>query len=335
MTAPSAPWTVPVLSYPWPEAVSPLEHDEALRREELSWLAEFYAELPAADRERYGRQGLSLGAAAMFPYVGDLARMRPIARYMLWLAIWDDHHESGTAAELTAVCDRAVEIMRGAEPAADEAGPLRLLAVLRRELGDLPGFWTDRWIASFRACATHGLLAEAPFRQGLRRMPALAGLELIREYSIGLYPFFHMTDAARGRVLPDDLYHHPAVQRSLALLCRICTLQNDLYSLRKELDAPTSDLFNAVLLLQRERGGSLTEAITEVVAHHDRYVRELDSLLRHLSDLDPRLAAARPYVEQTTLIITGIDRWYRSPGTGRYRPDGFAQEVPRGAALPG
>ncbi|GLF93363.1 terpene synthase family protein [Streptomyces yaizuensis] len=324
------------LRYPWPERAGALERDPVLAAEEQSWYADHYADLPPADLARYRRQGLTRATASLFPDVTDRAVLRPLARFMIWLTVWDDQHESVPVPVLRSARDRAAEIMTGARPTAADPAHLRLLALAHRELREvLPAPWAERWASSFHDYATHGVLAEAPFRHGERSAPpSLACLELIREHSIGMYPYQDLIDASLGRPLPDDLLRHPAVRRARALTCRIATLQNDVHSLDKELDSHTSEIFNAVLLLRREQGCSLPEALTEVVALHDRYVTELDGLLRHLTDLDPRLADAVPWVERATWMITGLDRFYRWTGGRRYRPGGFVREVPRGAALP-
>ncbi|MER5784288.1 terpene synthase family protein [Streptomyces mobaraensis] len=318
---------VPELSYPFPTVVSPFETDESFH-DERDWYETYYGFLPEEDRAKYKEHDLAQGAAYMSPTVTDPARLRPMARWFVFLTQIDDYHEFHTVPELVAVRDRVRDILSGEEPHDGEPGYLRFLARMRAEFQEfMPYLWLERLAHSFHEFFTYGVMEEAPYKLGKRSgPPSLAHYLLIHEYSIAMRPYGDLVEPAMGGVLPDSVFRHPVVQRLRSLICRLMSVQNDLHSLAKE-EARPSECVNIVPVLCHELGCTRGEAVAEAVRILDSFSAEILALGRQLPDFGPHQEQVREYFRQMQLMVTGLERWYRYSRSTRYRIPGAFPDV--------
>lgn len=303
-------------TYPWAFIASPLV--DSLLEEEVVWYDTDYTFMSVATREKYKRHGLAAAAAYMSPTTTDVARLRPIARLMIWLTLFDDYYEFCPISELVPIRDHMVNILLGEEPRPDDIGMVRQAAQMTKEFKTfMPDFWIERLAHSFYRYVTYGLMAETPYKLAeIKRFPPLAILLPIREYSIAMYPYLDMLDPALGFTLPVHLHNHPVIQRFRAVIARLTVIQNDFASLEKE-KALAAEVLNIVLVVQHEYQISLKEAVEESLRIHDGYVKEVDALHAALPDFGACHKEVDSYISHMKLMLTGIGRWYEDV-TERY-----------------
>jgi hypothetical protein len=110
-----------------------------------------------------------------------------------------------------------------------------------------------------------------------------------------------------GIPLPPGLRSHHLVEAVTLLCCNIVCWSNDLFSLEKGL--PGGDTHNLVLVLQHERGCSLSEAIAEAAGIHNRDVVQFQELSGQL-EADPcRKVIAVPYIRALQNIVSANMDW--------------------------
>jgi hypothetical protein len=135
-------------------------------------------------------------------------------------------------------------------------------------------------------------------------------------------PFGDLIDPATNFALPVHIYEHPIIQRCKELLVLLIVIQNDLASLKKELEVGT-DFLNIIFILRNQYKLSYQEACTEAMRLHDEYAKELDDLHVSLPDFSPYQQETYNYVYHLKLQVSGCENWYYNSGTNRYENKGF------------
>ncbi|MER7044588.1 terpene synthase family protein [Streptomyces jumonjinensis] len=322
-------FSLPEFIYPFPTVVSPYENDPSFH-DESAWYDAYYSHHREEDLAKYRRQQLAQCAAYMSPTTTDKTHLRPMSRFLVWLTVIDDHCEFLSADEIAATRDRACAILLGADPRPDEIGYLRFLGLVREEFQEfMPYFWLERLAHSLYEYFTYGVMAEEPYKRGrIAGPPPLEIHELVHGYSIGMLPYGDMVEPGMGAALPVHVFEHGAIQRIRMLQCRLTVIQNDLYSLRKELVRP-SEMFNIVTIIRHETGCSLGEAIQESIRRMTAYADEMAVIGDHLPDFGPHQHLAEEYVHGLKLQITGMDRWYSHSASIRYVVGGIPEPIHR------
>lgn len=314
---------VPRCYYPWPTIQSPIAN--AFDEEEIEWLENDYNFIPEAGRNKIRRQFLSRVATYMNPTCDDLDRMRPCARLMDYITIFDDYFGLTPAKELKSIADRVYQVMLNEDPRPDEIGILRQMAQARKEWVEngMPKFYIERVARNFYEFIVYGMLEEVPFKQAEKRTyPLLAHYFSFRKYSIGMWPFGDLIDPAVNFALPVHIYNHPVIQRCREILSLIIVIQNDFASIKKEIEIE-AECMNIIFILRNQYKLSYEEACTEAVRLHDEYVRELDDLHKSLPDFGPYQEDVYNHVYHIKLQISGCENWYYNSGTARYQPKEF------------
>jgi hypothetical protein len=311
---------MPVLRYPWPTI--PPAHPEYFTEEEKNWLDTDYTFLPEEAVRKIKGHCLANGASYMAPTTTNTDHLRPIARFFLWLTLYDDYYELWPVKKLAIERDRIIDIILGETPKPNDTGLYRQAATFRDEfLAFMPHKWLERLARSMYRYTTYGIMEEYPYRIA-KRFPKSINLAYMREYTIGMYPYGDMIEPATNFALPDHIAEHPVIMRLRTLLCRILYVQNDWYTLEKEM-AMDSEVCNTILVLQHEQKISLEEAMAEALKIHDAYVQEMAVLQANLPDFGDYQTAVENYVYHITLNITGLNSWYNAM-TLRYIPSEFA-----------
>ncbi|KAF3999472.1 terpene synthase family protein [Glaciimonas immobilis] len=322
--------STPILTYPWPCITSSLE--DALLEEEITWLDSDYDFLSDAAREKYKQHDLANLAVFVMPYIRDYERLRPAARYVLWLSIFDDYYELCPVNELALIRDRYVNVILGKEPNSNDIGLLRQVAQFRKEvLNFMPSELLERVAMDFHDYVTYGMMEEYPLKLiKPKRYPSLIRLLSIREYAIGMYPYFHMVDLAISYALPRHIYIHPVIKHIKRLLSLILMIQNDFASLKRDAVRET-EIMNIVLVIQHENKISQEDAYFEAIRLHDAYVAEAVALHRNLPNFGSDHAATDDYICHMELTVASTNKFYYSVKTKRFAPYAYPEpeyEIP-------
>lgn len=230
-----------------------------------------------------------------------------------FLTLWIFHDEvmEGLGADAPAILEEAV---RGEPASRADVGPY-----VRgwRELGR--GFrarMSSAWLSRFGARFAEWLSsvdAEAGLaeRAAAGQAPSLDEYMAVREVNIGVLPTACWLEYALGDELDDAAMADPDLSLALRMACRIVTFQNDAIGLDKDAERGWP---NAVLSVAAERGCSLSAALGEIEAMHDRSVAELGGACERLSRRhgDPVSRWARDLCR----MVAGFARWHLT--TPRY-----------------
>lgn len=316
---------IPKCKYPWETIESPIAN--AFDEEEKSWYDNDYTFISEEGIKRCKPQFLSRVATYMNPTCNSIARMRPCARLMIYITIFDDFFGLTPADELQAQANRVYEVMMGDDPAPDEIGILRQMAQARKEwiANGMPQFWIERVSKNFYEFIVYGMKEEIPFKQAEKiTYPLLPHYFSFRKYSIGMWPYGDLIDPATNSPLPVHIYNHPVIQRCRELLSLVITIQNDFASLMKEIEIE-KECLNIIFILRHHENLSYQEACDKAMKLHDDYCQELDDLhksLHHLK-LGEFQEMAHDHVYHIKLQISGCANWYYNSGTKRYEHKAF------------
>ncbi|MFD2033973.1 hypothetical protein ACFSKL_04170 [Belliella marina] len=314
---------VPVLKYPWAYEVGPFA--ESFYEEQDDWINTDYQFMSEATRTKYKKHGLVQAASYMFPALSTKEQFRPIARFMIWLTLYDDYHELCPVKELAGIRDHIRDVMMGAPIRPDDIGLLRQVALSRDEFRPyVNDDWFERWGQSFYDYTTYGIMEETPYKLK-RQFPTLNNLLLIREYSISMYPYGDPVEPSINFIVPNHISKHPVILRLKMLMCRIMAIQNDFASIEKEMSVDT-EILNIILVIRHQYKVSLEEACAEAMHIHDRYVEEFVEIQHNLPDFGPLQKDIERFVHYMTLMISGLGAWYHIGRSTRYKVPG---EYPR------
>jgi hypothetical protein len=135
---------------------------------------------------------------------------------------------------------------------------------------------------------------------------------------------FDMLERLGRYEVPQAAFHHPALRQLRQLAADIPSLSNDVRSY--PLEAPRGDVYNLVMIVQRERSCSAEEACAVVLAEAqlmiDRFAElteELPLIYRELELSDEQSEATGRYADGMAAWLAGYQHW--EARTGRYRPE--------------
>ncbi|WP_257667927.1 terpene synthase family protein [Parapedobacter tibetensis] len=310
----------PIPKYPWPYSQSPLTG--RLAEEGLFWYDTDYDFLSPSTHDKYkNRHQLVSAAEHMSCTTTNVDHLRPIARVMIWLTIFDDYYELCPVSEMLVIRDHLVAILLGETPKSTDIGIYRDIAHSRDEfLRFMPYEWMERVAEATYRYITYGMIEETPYKL-TRTYPSLAHLMIMREYSITVPIYSLMVDPAINFMLPKQVNNHPVIQRLRSVMCQIMSIQNDFFSLQKELERDT-EVINILFVLQHEFSMSMEEACTEALRIHDGLVAEFVALHKALPDFGAIHKDVDNYVLHMGMMIQGLNVWYQGD-TVRYVPSEF------------
>ncbi|MEC5142986.1 terpene synthase family protein [Chitinophaga sp. 212800010-3] len=310
---------VPILQYPWPYEIGPFS--QSFDKEESDWINTDYRFMSEATRTKYKKHGLAEATSFMFPAASSMEQIRPIARFMVWLTLYDDYHEVCPVNELAAIRDHIMDVMLGQQPRPDDIGLIRQVALSREEF--LPyanDDWFQRWTKDFYNYTTYGIMEETPYKLK-KEFPTLNNLLLIREYSISMYPYGDPVEPSINYIVPNHISEHPIIKRLKTLMCRIMAIQNDFASIEKESVVDT-EVLNIILVIKNQYKVSLEEACSEAMRIHDDYVAEYVELQHNLPDFGSHQKNIERFVHYMALMISGLGAWYHIGRSTRYKTPG-------------
>ncbi|WP_257667930.1 terpene synthase family protein [Parapedobacter tibetensis] len=302
-----------VLTYPWPHecndyvAETEKDVDDWLRNDYSTFLSEKMI-------QKYYRNALHLTTARMLPGAISYAHARVCCRQMVWTTIFDDYYGPATVTEMDAARKRVVAILKGADP---EPGALAMdieMLRMREEYKAIaPVEWLVRFTNNMDRYLKYGMMGEAPYKT-TGQYPKSGSYLLLREYAVSVPIFALWPEIGLNSFLSSDLAAHPIIQRFQSLTSRIIGLQNDVYSVAKELANGKQETINLVLILQHEQKISLEEAVKEVVRIHDADVAEFVALQEGLPHFGPDHERIHKQVYEHARylgkMIAGLNHWY-------------------------
>ncbi|AZK97291.1 MULTISPECIES: terpene synthase family protein [Streptomyces] len=304
--------------------VSPwLEHLEA---SVMGW-ADAYDLLdsPAA-RDRLARSHLGALIARSYPAMG-LHRADAVAGWFTWAFVIDDCHDRQPEGQID-YDSSAFRMLRLLTPDATLPATTtasRLDAILARVWHDLARDRSAAWRMRFTLHMTH-FLAAFKYESLNRRhhhTPGLLGYTQLRRASGGITPSLDLLEVASDREIPPLLHETDQFQTMFKCASDVVVWVNDIVSLRKELVA--GETTNGVLVLARERGGGLQDAIDAVYGRVGGWVAAFRQAREELRALSGQwLGLTRGERHAVESYADGMEAWMRgnldwSFSSDRYR----------------
>ena len=223
-------------------------------------------------------------------------------------------------AEVAAICERLTAVLHGAPPDPVSPAETAFADLWERSVLGMPARWRARaaynweWYFASHPAEAAGRVSERP--------PDRDGYLVLRRGTAAMETIFDMIERLGRFDVPAAAHHHPILRQIRQLAADIPSLSNDVRSYPKE--APTGDVNNLVMIVQRERDCSAEEACAVVTAEAQLMLERCADLVTQLPEsyralgLDPaQLLAARRYAEGLTTWLAGYLHW--EARTGRYR----------------
>lgn len=299
---------------PLPTAVHP--QVEAVAARSADWIARF----ALCPHERQRRRLLATNSAEFYGRITPDApaeRLQIAADWVYWAFAFDDLWSSASDAS-----DRSGAITTLA------ARLVRLLETLDERLcaGDRYLLALHDIAVRYARCATPAQLRRwvEAHRQWLfghiQRDELQAGGEIgldayltMRLHDCGGPPVTAMIDVANGFEVPDPELDAPPVRALTEMTWLIAAIDNERVSRAKEVGGEDG-VQNLVDVLMRRRGGSLEQALAEVVSIRDRLMTLFVRL--HAQALPAAGPALRRYLTDLAYVVPGNVAW--SLKTARY-----------------
>ncbi|MFD9127787.1 terpene cyclase [Kitasatospora sp. NPDC059571] len=305
---------------PFPHQRSP--HHSLAARHHRDWLDRHRALAAVADETAYGHWEVAELAALSYPAAGpeDLGLAADLLGFFF---LFDDQFDSELGrrpTEVSRICDRLTEIVHGALPQGTSDVERAFADLWRRSTSGMPARWRARAAANWEwYFASHP--AEAGGRRG-GRIPDRESYLMLRRGTAAMETIFDMVERLGGFTVPPSVLHHPLLRRIRQLAADIPSFSNDVRSY--PLEAPRGDVYNLVLIVQRERGCPAEEACAVVLGEAQVMVDTYAGLLARLPDAcaeleldDEQLGIAQRYTDGISAWLAGYLLWERR--TGRYR----------------
>ncbi|MBL1222322.1 hypothetical protein JET18_15835 [Chryseobacterium sp. L7] len=307
---------LPLGHYPWPDLINP--HAEQMGKDMDGWIDNDYTFLTEKQRTIYKKMRLHMCTARMWP---DLTYEQsiPCNRFMLQYVALDDQVENSSLEEIQQLRIRCVDILKGAEPRADENALYQHMALIRDEFRALmPDMWVERFIYYFYQSFRYGIELEYPYKIA-QRPPSLTLFKTIREYSVLMRPYLIFGEIESGLVLPEPIFEHIVVQKMISHMTLVVAWQNDIHSLPKEM-AKGTEVFNLVFVLQQEYNLSLEDACSQAFRIHNEELAKLLALHAEYREFGEYQEHVDRFVYYAGVGLQGVNSFYLE--TERYRHGG-------------
>ncbi|MCU7825676.1 terpene synthase family protein [Kitasatospora sp. DSM 101779] len=308
------------LDFPFPHRRSG-HHAHAAERHR-AWLDRHRELADVADATVYGHWEVAELAAFSHPDA-DPDELVLAADMLGFFFLFDDQFDSSLGrrpAEVARICDRMTTILHGALPDGTSDVERAFADLWRRSTAGMPGRWRARAAANWEwYFASHP--AEAAGRAS-GRIPDREGYLTLRRGTAAMETIFDMVERLGRFTVPQSTFHHPVLRQLRQVAADIPSYSNDVHSY--PLEAPRGDVYNLVMIVQRERSCPPEEACSIVLAEAqllvDRYTRllaELPCAFRELELDEEQRGIAQRYADGMTAWLAGYLHWERR--TGRYR----------------
>lgn len=234
---------------------------EQTRQAAWEWAEASNLVLSPVARKKMIRTRPELWISLIFPEASQ-KHLDLFCQWLFWAFLVDDEFDDGPAGRDPQVCARAiarlVDVLDGARA---PVGPMEhaLDELLVRTCTDRPA----HWVRQFRRDTAAWLwtyYAEAVDRAA-GHVPSTADFVKHRRDSVAMQPFLDLHEITAGIDLPESARSLPAYIALRNAVADHSGLCNDICSFEKE--ALLGYEHNTVRLIQRDRGGTLQEAVDE------------------------------------------------------------------------
>ncbi|GAA1268409.1 hypothetical protein GCM10009665_66320 [Kitasatospora nipponensis] len=310
------------LDLPYPHRRNP--HRPAAAVQHDAWLQRHAMLGSALTPEGYARWDVPGLAALSYPdcTAEELALATDLMGFYF---LFDDQFDGPIGRhprQVAVVCDQLTAVLHGT-PAPDDSPCARAFEDLWQRISR---GMSERW----RARATYNwecYFASHPAEAAGRRgglPPDRETYLILRRGTAAMESVLDMVERLGRFEVAPAAFHSPPLRQLRQLAADIPSLSNDIRSYPQE--APRGDVNNLVMIVQHERGCSLEEAGSVVLAEAqhmvDRYARLVDELPRTYRELElgpDQSRTAQRYADGLTAWLSGYLSW--ESGTGRYQPE--------------
>jgi len=305
---------VPPLACPF-LVVRPSTHSAPVQAETLRWLEAYRLAEARADLLDCVS---AVGELTALTYPGaSRESLRLASDWTTLFFLMDDLVEERGAdlAAISALNARYLAVLGGEAPGAEEGPVLHALWDVRERLA---GVASAQWLRRFRGRVKEWLGAhvwEARNRAD-RTVPDVASYVHMRQYSVGMYFEFLLSELTDGYALPAEVESHEAVAQLARHANNQIAWANDVMTLGKELRQ--GDVHNLVMSLWKREGLELQAALERAVAMHNEEVARFQALARGLPSFGEADGAVQGLVRALRHYMGGHLGWGYS--ARRYRP---------------
>lgn len=318
---------LPLNFYPWPNLQSP--YVEQMGRDMDGWIDNEYTFLTPEQKKRYKKMRLHACTACMWPTL-TYEQSIPCNRFMLQYVVLDDQVEHSSLEEIQYLRDRCTAILRGAPVRADENALYQHMALIRDEFrAFMPPNWLNRFADCFYIATRYGIELEHSFKAA-KQPPSLLLFQTIREYCVLMHPYLLFGEIASGLILPDHIYEHIVMKKIMSHIVRVVAWQNDIHSFPKEV-AKDTEVFNLILVLQREFNISLKEAAERTLQIHNKELADMMALHAEYRQFGAYQEHVDQFVYYAGVGLQGVNTFYLQE-TERYLHGGVGFAWPQGSA---
>lgn len=306
---------LPPLDCPILARINP--HAAAAQTNSLIWAAQFNLTRPqtaAYQKLQVARFGWLSARTYPDASVDDLSL---ITYWATWFFLHDDlcdESELGSRPQQLVVVDAHFSgVLNGsAEPDPEQPFALALADLSRRMRERMGVVWCGRFAHSVTQCFQANFW-EATGRLN-QELPDLFTYMKMRPFTGAVYTGFDLINLAWD-IDPNALFlRHLHIQQLALMAGNLICWHNDILSLPKELKE--GNPYNLVLILQRERGLTLTEAKRQAIQMCNQEMRAFLHLLSQLPSFGNETKMAQRYVDGLRDWIRGHLDWCRE--TSRY-----------------
>lgn len=269
-----------------------------------SWIKNEYSFLPDRFKKKYSHTGMGHCAGCAYP-LATLDQLKAVCSFFIWAFSVDDLYEKSSVQKIQEVED--ISILALKEGILTSNDPLYAqLPVMRKRLIEIG---SEQWLTG-RFCDSlrlyfKGLKEALPYRV-THIFPTIEEYVRIRIMDVNVFPMVNLAEAVTGKILPDYVIKHPALDRLSALTAKILYLANDYFSAFQE---DGNNVMNLVLLIKDRTGCTWEDAYEEMIGIHDRDVEEFKHLAVNLPDFGDDMEAVYAFVANLKYMIAGYLHW--------------------------
>lgn len=245
-------------------------------------------------------------SAFVHPYA-SLEALQIVGDFFTWLFllddVWDESMYGTKGHHMALLHERFMEILHGAQPAAQDDPFTHALYDLRTRIET---FGSEAILARFSKSA-HAYFKAGQWEAMNRArgvVPDVQTYLAARMVSGAVYPCFDLIAITDHCDLPEPVLQHETVRRLSTLANRVISWCNDIYSVDKE--RQHHDVHNLVLVLQHEGQLPFDAAVSHAVRIHNQDVADFLALAARLPTFGRTIDA------QLTRYVNGLRTWMRA-----------------------
>lgn len=309
------------LELPFPYRVNP--HQDAAAAHHSNWLGRHSGLAAGTNGLAYAAWSVAELAAMTSPTCGP-EELGLAADLLGFYFLFDDQFDTGLGrlpGEVTAICDRLTGIVHGADPDPGIAVETAFADIWQRSIEHRSPRWQARaaynweWYFASHPSEAAGRISD--------RLPDRDGYMMLRRGTAAMETLFDMVERLGHLEVPQAAFHHPVLRQLRQLAADIPSLSNDVRSY--PLEAPRGDVYNLVMIVQRERSCSAEEACAVVMAEAQLMVDRFADLSEELPLIHQELELTEQQAESTRRYVEGLGDWlagylHWEAYTGRYQP---------------